>query len=113
VTLTPVPSLDQLAEDPGKASGLPVETAEALLARVHVVQGALLTRLLAARAPATGQPAPTDRLLTPTEAAALLNMTPRWLYRHHPSLPFTRRLSRKALRFSETGLKKWLATKRA
>jgi predicted DNA-binding transcriptional regulator AlpA len=53
-----------------------------------------------------------DRLLTPTEAAAVLNVTPRWLYRHAKRLPFTRRLSRKALRFSEAGLSRWQATRR-
>ena len=53
----------------------------------------------------------TDRPLTATEAAALMNVTPRWLYRHAAKLPFTRRLSRKNLRFSEAGIRRWLVTK--
>jgi hypothetical protein len=44
-----------------------------------------------------------ERLLTPPEAAALLDVTVTWLYRHAGRLPFARRLSRKALRFSEPG----------
>ncbi len=70
---------------------------------------------------ATAPPAPNgrppeapaeDRLLTPEEAAAALRVTPRWLYRHAQRLPFTRRLSRKALRFSEAGLRRWRAAHR-
>ena len=41
-----------------------------------------------------------DHFLTTEEAATLLNVKSRWLYRNARRLPFTRRLSRKALRFS-------------
>lgn len=53
-----------------------------------------------------------ENLLTPDEAAALMNVNPRWLYRHAAKLPFTRRINRKNLRFSEASLRRWLATKR-
>ncbi len=53
-----------------------------------------------------------DRLLTPSEAAQILGETKRWLYRHSYRLPFTRRLSRKSLRFSEAGLRKWMSTRK-
>ncbi len=53
-----------------------------------------------------------DQLLTPQEAARILGVTPRWLYRHAKRLPFTKRISRKVLRFSEAGLRRWLATKK-
>ena len=52
-----------------------------------------------------------DRWLTAAEAAALLRVTPRWLYRHQKKLPFARQLSRKCLRFSEAGLRRWQANK--
>jgi len=55
---------------------------------------------------------PDSDLLTITEAAALIKMSPRWLYRHARNLPFTRRISRKALRFSRSGLDRWLAVRR-
>ena len=45
-----------------------------------------------------------DRLLTPEDAAARLGVGVRWLYRHADQFTFTRRLSRKCLRFSEQGL---------
>jgi predicted DNA-binding transcriptional regulator AlpA len=53
-----------------------------------------------------------DRLLTAEEAAAMLGVTVRWLYRHAAKLPFTRRISRKNLRFSERGLRNWIAAKK-
>lgn len=78
-----VPSLDQLAADPGRVQAIPLDAAEKLLAQVHVVQGALLTRLLAARAQADSQPEASVeglRLLTVEEVASLLNFTPAYLY---------------------------------
>jgi predicted DNA-binding transcriptional regulator AlpA len=54
----------------------------------------------------------TDRLLTPDEAAALAGVGRRWLYRHAANLPFARRINRKTLRFSEAGLRRWLAAKK-
>jgi hypothetical protein len=99
-----------------------VRTAIADLAR----QGALtpdqvkallaqLEGLLVARAPAPSAPQAIlteGDLLTVAEAAALLRVSPRWLYRHAKNLPFTRKLSRKVLRFSHSGIVRWLATKR-
>jgi len=55
---------------------------------------------------------PEDRLLTPVEAARIMNTSKTWLYRHSKKLPFTRKLSRKSLRFSENGLRKWMEAKR-
>ena len=52
-----------------------------------------------------------DRLLTPEEAAELLGMSVKWLYRNAPKLPFTRKLGRKSLRFSHIGIQKYLAAR--
>lgn len=52
-------------------------------------------------------PTEKDRLLTPKEAAEILGQKVRWVYRHAPRWQFTRRLSRKCLRFSETGLRRY------
>ncbi|HEY6368060.1 MAG TPA: helix-turn-helix domain-containing protein [Candidatus Binatia bacterium] len=52
-------------------------------------------------------------LLTPEKTAELMGVEVRWLYRHAKQLPFTRKLSRRVLRFSEAGLRKWLAAKRS
>lgn len=56
-------------------------------------------------------PAPT-RLLTARDAAPLLGVSVRWLYRHAGTLPFARRLSDRAVRFEEAGLLTWLERRR-
>lgn len=107
------PSLIELAQDPARAATVPLEAVPALLAQLAALQSALAARLLAAP---NGAPAPeapvTDRLLTAAQTAPLLGVAPSWLYRHAPTLPFVRRLSRKALRFSEAGVRRWQAIRR-
>lgn len=85
-----------------------------LLARLAALQVALIARLPEISAQETGEKAMPleDRLLTVEEAAEKLGVIPRWLYRNKGNLPFTRQLSRKKLRFSEAGLKKWIASRR-
>lgn len=110
------PALAELLQDPALAEALPPEAARALLLRLAPLQEALRLRAVQFHASVSnGQPEATgdDRLLTPEEASRLLGVTPAWLYRHSPSLPFARRLSRKCLRFSEAGLRRWQAAKRA
>jgi predicted DNA-binding transcriptional regulator AlpA len=53
---------------------------------------------------------PQVRLLDIYEAAKLLSVSPDWLYRKSKTLPFTRKLGPKMLRFSYDGIIKWLAT---
>lgn len=106
------PLLD-LAE---RAAGFPVEIIPALLGALASVQVSLSARLLAAGLPPKQAPShltDPDRLLTAAEAAPLLGVSPRWLYRHAGRLPFTRRLSRKALRFSEVAIWRYMAAKRS
>ena len=102
--------LEALLTDPGKVAEIPPKEAADLLARVAVIQAALAAQVVA-RAPteigAEPRP-PMDRLLSPSEAGRLLGVTVRWLYDHADKLPFTRRLSRKALRFSERGLEEYM-----
>jgi hypothetical protein len=60
-------------------------------------------------APTSGQP---DTLLTVEMAASIIGVNPRWLYRHADKLPFVRRINRKTVRFSEAGLRRWVAAKK-
>ncbi len=53
-----------------------------------------------------------DRLIDVKDAAVILKVEVSWLYRHAKALPFTRRLGRKQLRFSEIGIQRWMATRR-
>ena len=88
-----------------------VSVRHAQLSTLHL---SLLSRLIKVRRqPLQVEATPdNDRLLSVDEAAELLKVTPQWLYRHARSLPFSRRLSRKALRFSEAGLRRWAASRR-
>lgn len=107
--------LDDLAERPHLVAELRPEQVEALINRCAALQCLLAARLLSMRPhrPTPDVPVEPDRLLTPEAAASRLNVSVRWLYRHAHTLPFTRRLSRKRLRFSEAGLRRYMATRPA
>lgn len=60
---------------------------------------------------ALGTHATEEKLLNAQEAAALMSVSPDWLYRNASKLPFARKLGPKALRFSKTGIEKWLKTR--
>ncbi len=95
------------------ARELPVEQIPVLLIHLSACQAALATVLGTPASSRDGNEAPAeDRLLTPREAAALLGTSPKWLYRHHRRLPFSRQLSRKTLRFSQVGLQRWMSTRK-
>jgi excisionase family DNA binding protein len=52
-----------------------------------------------------------DRLLTIDQVAQRLAVSKDWVYRNGKRLTFTRKLGPKMVRFSETGLQKWLKDK--
>jgi predicted DNA-binding transcriptional regulator AlpA len=54
-----------------------------------------------------------ERLLTAQEAMALVggNVSLKWIYRHTRGLRFRRDISRKCVRFEESGLRRWLAAR--
>ena len=80
------------------------------LAQVAAIQAGLAVRIASAgQSPSAPRRQEDDRLISVEDAAERLGVTPRWMYRHAGHLPFSRRLSRKALRFSELGLKRWQA----
>ena len=106
--------LNALLADPSRAIQTSREEAVALLATLAALQVALLR---AACSPAEAQHrklegAEQDRMLDVEEAAEVLGVTKRWLYRHAKQLPFTRPISRKIVRFSRGGITRWLATRR-
>jgi excisionase family DNA binding protein len=104
--------LRALFADPSKLAALTPDQERRLMTDLEAVVGQ--------EHPVPPAPALSDRapawseadLLTVDEAAAQLRVSPRWLYRHARTLPFARKLSRKVLRFSRSGLARWLATKR-
>lgn len=115
--------LESLLADPSRAAEVSREEAVALLVALSTLQAALVTTV--SRLPSPGHtggkhpietagapPWSPDDLLTVDEAAAMLRVAPRWLYRHARTLPFARKLSAKVLRFSRAGIARWLATRR-
>lgn len=107
-------ALTMLLADPARAADVPPGERQAVLDALAVQEGRcrvlrdVLTRGLAPVPEAVGT---SDRLLTVEEAAARLGLSADWLYRHAKSLPFTRRPARRALRFSEAGLGRWMVAR--
>jgi hypothetical protein len=83
----PVPSLDQVAEQPEAFDSLaPLEQA-ALLERAEVLAARLRAKLLAARTPAEpAHAAVSDRAVALEEARGLLGYSKDYLYRHWEKL---------------------------
>jgi hypothetical protein len=108
-------NLAEIISDPKRAGDVQKDAIPLLMAQLVAVQSALLARFLtdphsqSAQVPNNEK----DILLTADQAAPLLNVTPNWLYRHARQLPFSRRLSRKVLRFSEAGIRRWQAIKKS
>jgi predicted DNA-binding transcriptional regulator AlpA len=79
------------------------------IAELEEIIGGAVQRALSNGA---GNTAEKETLLTPEQAAAIIGVDIKWLYRHSKQLPFTRRLSRKKIRFNESGLRRWLAARK-
>jgi predicted DNA-binding transcriptional regulator AlpA len=107
--------LAELIDTPERITEIPAAAVPVLLAKLASVQSLLTSRLLLDSTTRSVEPAVTDneRLLTAKEAAPILGVTPHWLYRHAKKLPFTRRLSRKVLRFSESGIRRYMSIKKS
>ncbi len=87
--LAPVPSLDQLAEQPEAFDSLPPLAQAALLERAEVLAARLRARLLAARIRSPAEPAHAaapDRAVGLKEASGLLGLSLDFLYRHWKKL---------------------------
>jgi predicted DNA-binding transcriptional regulator AlpA len=92
------------------ADGAPTEE----LADVAGALAAALASVLArAGRPTAVAKEPASELLDVDTAAARLGVAPSWLYRHARRLPFTRKLSHKALRFDARALDRWTASRQA
>lgn len=106
--------LTLLVRDPTQLPLVPPGRIPTLIGLVRLLEARLIQSELQPRPSPSSSGSPeelSDCLLTPQEAAQMLGVTVRWLYRRSDRLPFARRLSRKALRFSETGIRRYLATR--
>jgi predicted DNA-binding transcriptional regulator AlpA len=106
-----------LISNPSAAAQVPTDQIPAFVAKLaseqatlSALQGVLTARLLASQdTPATAES--TDRLLTAEQAAAILGVGKRWVERRARRLPFARRLSAHAVRYSESGLRRWMSNR--
>jgi hypothetical protein len=99
--------------DASETSAIPDNEIPEILARIVGLQVALTARLMRLKEPLGDKSeVACDKMLNVDEAAGLLNVTPKWLYRHSSRLPFARKLSRRVLRFSEKGLLRWRDARR-
>lgn len=79
-------------------------------ATLSALQGVLAARLLASQNNATSVES-TDHLLTAEEVVTVLGVRKRWVQRRARRLPFARRLSAHAVRYSEAGLRRWMSNR--
>ena len=101
-----VPTLTDLLGDPARISTLPRDEIAELRGQIAKLDTLVLSRLLVSEQP---QPrSDGDRLLTAGEAAQKLGATEDWLYRQANTLPFAVRVGKKHLRFSETGMERYI-----
>lgn len=102
--------------DPNHLDQLSVDEITDLLAVLEGLRARLWCRLLTLSSENEEERAPSEpdseQLLDVNEAAAILAVTPRWLYDHSDQLPFTRKLAPRTLRFSERELYRWLEARR-
>lgn len=81
----------------------------ALLAELMALEGLVLARLLAG--PST--PVTEDRLLTVEEAAAMLAVSPQWLYRRGKRLGLAVKLGDGTLRYSSATIQRFIRDRSA
>jgi predicted DNA-binding transcriptional regulator AlpA len=110
------PTVAALVANPDRVVDVPVNQIAALLAslaseqaRLVAIQGVRMTRLLESQSVVTDESV--DQLLTAEEVAKALGVTRRWVQRRARRLPFARRLSEHAVRYSESGLKRWIGNR--
>lgn len=83
-----------------------------LAAELGRALGAVMARVASSAPPAANAERLKDTALLPVEEAAeRLGVPSSWLYRHAKSLPFSRKLGHRTLRFDAAGLEKWAANR--
>ena len=111
-------SLSALLEDPERVSAVPAHVVPLFMAELaarqaalSAIQGLLTSRLLARDAAPPPRNESAERLLTAEEVAHALGATRRWVQRRARRLPFARQISDHAIRYSEAGLRRWMANR--
>jgi predicted DNA-binding transcriptional regulator AlpA len=106
--------LATVAADPTRIPSLSADRIPELIGECEQLRARLLAQLFASARPPVPdvrQAAP-DRLLDVNQAAERLGVDRRWIYSRADMLPFTRRLGARKLRFSESGIQKYIENRR-
>ena len=103
----------ELFGDSGWVDGLSPAEAEEVLVELAHLQSAVARRLRSAPSPsAEAAPLEPDLLLTAEDVASRFGRSVAWVYRQAKHWNFTRRVTRRTVRFSEAGLRRFLAQRR-
>lgn len=105
--LADVPTIDQVATDPARASALSSTALQSLLCRCLTAQTAIMGALVKSSVRTPDISSEPDSLLDVAAAAARLGMSKDWLYRRAKKLPFCVPQGR-ALRFSSHGIDRYI-----
>jgi predicted DNA-binding transcriptional regulator AlpA len=106
---TRTPGLRDLLGDPKLVDELSPAEAASALAELASLQVAVTARLRVVPSGSDLVLPETDRLLTAEDLAERFGRSVAWVYRQARHWNFTRRLTRRTVRFSESGLARWLA----
>ena len=101
------PTIGDLAREPARAATVPLDVVPDLLADVARVQALLLVRIMSGNGPHPAEEEP-ERMLDAEEAARMFSVSKRWLYRHATQMG-AHHLSRKVVRFTASGIRRYLA----
>jgi hypothetical protein len=82
-------------------------------AQIPALIAALAARLLEPAPEPESEAADDDVWLTAAQVAAELNCSPKFVYRHAPTWPFSKRLGARSYRFSQAGLRRWRERQKA
>lgn len=112
ITPAAVPTLDELAADPGRATGLPPAVRAQVVTRCAAILAAISATMVinAEQPPAAPATLPDpDRLLTVPEAAALMGFAASYVYEmaRRGDLPVVRR--KKYVRVRRAAVEQWIA----
>jgi predicted DNA-binding transcriptional regulator AlpA len=105
--LRAVPTLDELAADPGKAEELPPGEASLLFVKVRNLEAVLLARMIASREAAAEHNGAGDRFLDAAALGALIGKSKSWVEKHTEELPKRRKVGGEGM-WSEREVQTWM-----
>jgi predicted DNA-binding transcriptional regulator AlpA len=80
---------------------------------VHTLTVGELRQLLRNETARVNKPESADEWVGAERAAAIMGVSPEWIYHNHKKLSFARKVGPKLLRFSLSGLREWMESRKA